>query len=126
MKLSYLFAVLVGGGAGSVLRYILSFYAQKIWGIAFPIGTLLVNLLGCFFIGFAFSFLVERLEMPPFYRLLLITGFLGGFTTFSTFSYETVYMLMNAEHGKLALYTLSSVLLGYLMTFLGYSIGKLL
>ncbi|WP_457601259.1 fluoride efflux transporter CrcB [Hydrogenivirga sp.] len=119
-------AVAVGGALGSVLRFVLSKHVQLRAGIEFPVGTLFVNLVGAFLIGLAFAYLVERLTLSPEVRALLITGFLGGLTTFSTFSYESYSLVMDGEVVKFFYYVLGTNLLGILMTMLGYNLGRLL
>ena len=119
-------AVAIGGAVGSVLRYLLSKYVQKLVGLEFPVGTLFVNLLGAFLIGIAFSYLVEKLALHPLARALLITGFLGGFTTFSTFSYESFSLLTEGEYLKFFLYIFITNGAGILGTFIGFNLGRLL
>ncbi len=119
-------AVALGGALGSVLRYLVSKFVQTKVGIDFPVGTLLVNLIGAFLIGLAFSYLVERLTLSPEVRAFLITGFLGGLTTFSTFSYESLNLILNGEGLKFILYTFGTILLGILMTLAGYNLGRVL
>jgi fluoride exporter len=89
-KMEKLLLVMAGGALGAASRYGISLLAVKMWGTRFPWGTLTVNLAGCFLIGLLFG-LSDRVRMlTPEMRLLLITGFLGALTTFSTFSMETV------------------------------------
>lgn len=88
----YLF-VGVGGMIGSICRYGLSGLLYRTLGDRFPYGTLAVNIVGCFAIGLLMTLFEERWLVPPNLRLFLTIGILGGFTTFSTFSYETVEML---------------------------------
>ena len=124
MSLFHVLAVFVGGGIGSVFRFLVGLYVQKIVNVDFPVGTFVVNALGCFLVGVAFSVLVEHFEIATVYRLLFITGFLGGFTTFSTFSYDATYMFVNGQYLKFLLYTMATVFVGYLLTLAGYYIGK--
>ena len=119
-------AVALGGAVGSVLRFLISKSVQSKAGIEFPVGTLLVNIVGAFLIGLAFSYLVERLSLSPEARALLITGFLGGLTTFSTFSYEGVNLLMDGEVLKFFLYVGGTNVIGLSMTLLGYNLGRLI
>jgi CrcB protein len=118
--------IAIGGALGSVLRYELSKLLQAKAGLNFPIGTFVVNFLACFFIGLFFSYLVEKMNVSPGMRAFLITGFLGGFSTFSTFSYESYYLLVNGELLKFVLYILGSVGGGIFMTLLGYNLGRVL
>ena len=84
----YLFIGL-GGAAGSIARYMLSHLVYNKIGESFPYGTLAVNIAGCLAIGFLMSFMQERLAVNSNYRFFLVIGLLGGFTTFSSFSFET-------------------------------------
>jgi fluoride exporter len=91
--------VMVGGALGAASRYGIGLWTAKTWGTAFPWGTLMVNLVGCFFIGLIFA-LAERVRiLTPDVRLFIITGYLGALTTFSSFAFETV----NAGRAGLAL-----------------------
>ena len=88
----------LGGFVGAACRYLLSTWVQKSSGwISFPIGTLVVNVLGCLFIGFLGGLVISRELFSPTMRLFLLTGLLGGFTTFSTFSFETLMLLRDAN-----------------------------
>ncbi|WP_285269015.1 fluoride efflux transporter CrcB [Kaistella rhinocerotis] len=114
--------VFIGGGAGSVLRYLLSVGAQRFWIVkSFPLGTFLANIIGCFLIGVLVSALVKS---DLHLRLLLITGFCGGFTTFSAFSVESVSLWQSGQFTVLAIYILLSVILGLAAVWLGQSIVK--
>ncbi len=124
--MAFLLAIAVGGAIGSVLRFLVSKFIQTKAGIDFPVGTLLVNLSSAFLIGFFFSFFVERLDLSPNLRALLITGFLGGYSTYSTLFYEAYYMLLNGEWLKAVLYLLLSNGLGLVFVALGYGLGKML
>jgi CrcB protein len=93
--MKYLY-VLIGGGIGAVLRYISSQYFNSMFGSSFLFGTLFVNTIGALIIGFLFN-LFQIYSVQPELRLFIITGFLGGFTTFSTYSLETVQYLMNGN-----------------------------
>ncbi len=85
--------VFVGGGLGAALRYWLSGSVYQWVAPTFPYGTLVVNVLGCFGIGFLMAFFEDRFVVQPLLRIFLTIGVLGGFTTFSTFSFETLAML---------------------------------
>jgi CrcB protein len=117
-------AIAVGGATGSLLRFYLSKFLQKKFGVEFPVGTLIVNLMGAFFIGFFFSYLVEKLDISVELRAFLITGLLGGFTTFSTFSYESFNLIANGEYLKFFAYFMGTNLVGLFLTFLGYNVGR--
>lgn len=117
--------VMLGGSLGAVSRYSISLLAAKTWGTQFPWGTLLVNLIGCFLVGLIFALADRARLLTPGLRLLLITGFLGALTTFSTFSLETV----NAGRAGLTLQPLLNILLnnlgGFALTFAGLWLGGL-
>ncbi|HTP81141.1 MAG TPA: fluoride efflux transporter CrcB [Bacteroidota bacterium] len=120
------FFVFLGGGLGAAARYWLSGAVYRIFPADFPYGTLAVNLIGCFVIGLLMSSLEERFIATPSLRVFLTIGILGGFTTFSSFSYDTVSLLREGELLRAMINTLTSVI-GCLMTCVtGYAIGKLL
>jgi CrcB protein len=118
--------LLVGSGSfiGGVLRYLLSRFIQTGTASAFPYGTLWVNLIGCLFIGVVFG-LSEKTNMPEEWKLFLAMGLLGGFTTFSAFSLETVNLFRNGQLWLAAVYITASLLLGLLATFTGLSLARL-
>lgn len=107
----YLLFIAVGGASGAVARYVLALWIQRMWEGHFPLATLLVNILGSFAIGLLFVFVAEKELVHPDWRGVLMVGFLGAFTTFSTFSLETI-ILLEAGHITHALgYMLLSVTL---------------
>ena len=112
--------LLVGTGSfiGGICRYLLSTLVQAKTPSGFPYGTLLVNLLGCFLIGVLFA-LFEKTEVSTETRLLLVTGVLGGFTTFSAFSGETYHLIRSGHFGIALTYVLISVVVGVSLTFAG-------
>ena len=112
-----LLIIFLGGGAGSVLRFLISRSTQSLWNLGgFPLGTFTVNMLGCLLIGiFSSTIIKEHNEL----KLLLIAGFCGGFTTFSAFSLENLALWQNQNYLMLTLYTAASILLGMLAVWLG-------
>jgi CrcB protein len=114
----------IGGGLGSVLRYMLQVFAGRHIPIAFPMGTFLVNFSGCFLIGIFYSLASRYTGFSPEWRLFLITGICGGFTTFSTFSYDGLMLLKQGSYLYFLLYVIGSVVLGLLATFAGVAIFK--
>lgn len=115
--------VALGGGIGSVLRYIISRGITLYFGQLTMLGTLSVNLIGSFFIGILWA-LVEYKQNFDNLRLLLIVGLLGGFTTFSSYAIETVNLLKDNEFKVAILYIIGSNIGGILLAFLGYFIVK--
>jgi CrcB protein len=105
-------AVATGGAVGCAARYGLTELIQLIWGRGFPAATLVVNVLGSFILGFLFFETLERLTMAPALRAAILTGGLGGFTTFSTFMVESLLLMENGQAGRAALYLGLSVFLG--------------
>jgi len=115
----------LGGGLGSILRYLTSVVTARYYMGIFPWATFTVNILGCIIIGFLIG-LSDRSEIiNPELKLLLITGFCGGYTTFSTFSSENLFLFSNGLYGILATYILSSILLGLLGVLLGSTLARL-
>jgi fluoride exporter len=118
--------VLVGGGLGSVGRYGMSLLAVQLLGTKFPWGTLFVNLIGCFLIGFAFALAERGLNlMNPSVRLFFMTGFLGGLTTFSTYGLETAHSMRAGTHLVTAAYILANNVIGVALVFVGMWVGRL-
>ena len=114
-----------GGAIGSVLRYLASGFVQRLdfWG-SFPGGTLAVNLIGCTVLGLLAGLSDSRYLFGSGARLLVFIGVLGGFTTFSTFSYETLALIRGGEAVKAALNVSASLLLCLAGTWLGYGVAS--
>ena len=116
-----IFIVGAGGFIGSILRFMISGWVQRlaITGV-FPYGTLVVNVLGCFLIGVLGGLAEHRQVLEPGQRLFLMIGVLGGFTTFSTFAFETLSLVQDAEVLKGMVNTLLQVILGFAAAFAGF------
>jgi len=117
--------VFAGGGVGSVARFMLAIWIGQRWGKSFPLGTFVINITGSFLIGFLMTLMAERFLENPEWRLLLVVGGLGGYTTFSTFQYETGKLVMDGELGYAALNIVLSVAVGFVALKLGEMIAKL-
>lgn len=113
----------IGSFLGGICRYALSHIIHVKFPAAFPYGTFTVNLIGCLLIGIVYG-IVEKINLYPEWRLFLATGLLGGFTTFSAFSYETFNLMRNGQAGIAIAYILASVAAGLLFTALGFYMAK--
>ena len=114
----------IGGGLGSILRYAISVFIGKHIPVVFPLGTLLVNISGCFLIGVFYSLVTRYAGFTPEWRLLLITGICGGYTTFSTFSYDGLILLRQGANLSFMIYIIGTVVIGLLATFAGAALFK--
>jgi CrcB protein len=125
--MSFKLLLIIGTGSfiGGALRYLVSFPLLHKYPHGFPWGTLVVNVAGCFMIGFLYGY-AERWSFPKEWRLFLATGVLGGFTTFSAFSNETVTLFNNGQYGYAISYVLSSVIIGIGATFLGLFLARMI
>ena len=116
--------VLIGGGTGAMARYAAGSAIMIRFGGKFPLGTLVINVTGSFLIGFLMTMLTERFKLDPNWRLLLVVGFLGGYTTFSSFEWETYSALRDGARWTGALNVVSSVMLGYAAVWLGAILAR--
>lgn len=118
--------IFLGGGIGAVARYALQGFVHRYSGSSFPLGTLAVNVLGCLLIGYLMIALEERFLVNPTLRIFLIIGILGGFTTFSSFSYETIALLRDGELLFGVINILASLIVCLSATFIGMTVAKLI
>ena len=119
-----LWYIAAGSAIGGVSRYLLGGFLQRQTVGTFPIGTLLINISGSFLLGMILRYAVETPTLTPEARAFLTVGFCGGYTTFSTFSYETVALMEDGQWPRAALYVFLSVGLSLLATFLGFAAAR--
>jgi len=112
------------GGLGALMRYLLGRAAINLGWAALPFGTLIANLLGCFLMGYLSWMLVHRWQLSREFQVIVLTGFLGGFTTFSAFSLETVSLFEQGMSLRALSYVMVSVVLCIVMCFLGLFIAR--
>jgi fluoride exporter len=114
------------GAAGTLARYGLDGWIQYRVGARFPAGTLVINLIGCLLLGVIGEFSLNHISVPPDWRIGLTIGLMGGFTTFSTFGWDTVRMLNDGEWLKAVVYVGASVLGGIICMIAGMRLGNAL
>ena len=116
--------VAIGGGIGSATRYLVGGWFAARFGSAFPYGTFAINVTASFIVGFFLAFAQERVSLAPNLRLFVAVGFIGGYSTFSTFEYESVRLLQDGEMLLGAVYLLGSVIIGGLAAIGGIALGS--
>jgi len=114
----------LGGFLGANARYLLGGYISEQWGTVFPLGTFVINVTGSFILGFFLAYAQERPWVEPGARLLFAVGFVGAYTTFSTFEYETLRLLQERELLLAGLNIVGSVLTGAIAVFGGFVLGE--
>ena len=115
-----------GGGIGSILRYLCQKWVYQLYPSIFPWGTFLVNIVGCFLIGVFFAASEKATVVTAGWRLFLMTGICGGYTTFSAFAFENMNLVRSGNATYMLLYSIGSVVLGILAVFAGAGLMKLL
>jgi len=119
-------AISLGAIAGALSRYYLTLWFAQRFGTAFPYGTFFINLTGCFGMGFFLTFGLERVAtIPPEVRLMVTTGFLGAYTTFSTYGLESVTLLRNRNFPAASFYWAGSAILGIISVQLGILLARI-
>ncbi len=114
----------IGGGSGAILRHASTLIINKYWHYSFPLATFSINILGSFLIGLFAAYLLPKFGEDTLLKYLLITGFCGGYTTFSTFSIENYQLLQEGKFFTLFLYISSSIIVGILFVFCGLLTGR--
>ncbi|MEJ2008057.1 MAG: fluoride efflux transporter CrcB [Acidobacteriota bacterium] len=120
-----IFLLIVFGSAGTLARYALGGLVQYHTDSSFPMGTLAVNLLGCFLLGYVGEYALQHLSIPPDWRVGITVGFFGAFTTFSSFAYESSRMLEEGDWVKTVLYVSVSVVAGLLLALTGIHLADI-
>jgi fluoride exporter len=116
----------IGGFAGAIARYALGVWIYNRMGTRFPYGTFVINMTGCFLIGAILTVLDSRIGVPPAWRLAIPIGFIGAYTTFSTFEYETLRSVQSGQASIGLLNVALSVVVGYFAVWLGVMAGRAL
>lgn len=116
--------IMLGGGAGSLARYLAGSVIMNRFGGRFPIGTMIINVTGSFLIGILMTLFTERFAPAPVWRPLLVIGFLGGYTTFSSFEWETLSAVREGGMWVGLANVVGSVTLGYLAVWLGAALAR--
>ncbi len=117
--------VALGGALGSVTRYLVGGWVAERLGVSFPYGTLIINITASFIIGFFLAFAQERSRLSPYWRLFIAVGFIGGYSTFSTYEYESIRLLQDGEMLLGGVYMLGSVAGGAAAAIGGIALGSL-
>lgn len=119
------FAVAVGGFFGAIARYVVGqWFAELVRVTGFPWGTLIINLVGCFVLSLFITVALDLLVISPFSRVGISTGFIGAFTTFSTFTLDTIQLLQTHQLGYAGLYLFSSIFLCIAMSAFGIVVAR--
>jgi len=124
MSLYNILVIGIGGFFGAICRFVISKQMAFWLGDSFPFGTLLVNAVGSFLLGFLSRYLLEHFVVTELFRVSILIGFLGAFTTFSTFSYESITLLQEGDLLKAAINIISNVLLCLILCFVGFQFSK--
>ena len=124
LLLAMLLYVALGSAIGGVSRYLLGGLVQRMLDTTFPAGTLLVNVTGSFLLGAIIRYALETPSLTPEVRAFLTIGVCGGYTTFSTFSYETMALLEDGEWARAGVYITASVILSLIATFTGFALAR--
>lgn len=118
--------VALGGAIGSVARYLVSVWSARLAGSQFPWGTLTVNIVGAFLIGLMVETIARRFDASTEMRAFLVTGVLGGFTTWSSFTLDAVVLFERGDWGLSALYLVGSLVVSFAAVFAGLALGRAL
>ncbi|AHF06233.1 camphor resistance protein CrcB [Desulfitobacterium metallireducens DSM 15288] len=121
-----LWVIALGGALGALTRYELGLWISNKWNQGFPLHTFLINITGAFLLGFLNILFLERMTISPLWRLGIGVGFLGAYTTFSTFGFEVITLLEGGSYITAATYTLLSILIGFAGVALGIGLARII
>ena len=119
-----LLLIAIGGAFGSVARYLLSMFVLRVTGTLFPLGTFVVNVVGCLVFGAIAGAAIQRVQLTPALRLFLLTGILGGFTTFSSYAFESFALLRDGQFAWASMNIVGQVVAGLVGMWGGYVIAN--
>jgi len=119
-------AVGIGAFLGANLRFVVGTWAAERFGVDFPYGTFIVNVSGAFAVGMVLAFMGERLGLSPLWRLFFVTGFLGGYTTFSSYAWEALVLAEGGAWVRAAVYVVGSNVVGFIGVWLGAMLARLI
>lgn len=119
-----IFLIALFGAIGTLARYGIQLVTLERWGAAFPFGTLFINLAGCFFLGLIGQITLNKMLVSPDLRIAIAIGFFGGFTTFSSFGWETAKLLETGEWLRASTYVAASVFIGLLLSVAGIRLAN--
>ncbi|MFZ3102473.1 MAG: fluoride efflux transporter CrcB [Desulfitobacteriaceae bacterium] len=117
-------AIALGGALGTLSRYSLGLWVSSKWNQGFPLPTFIINISGAFLLGFLNILFLERFTLDPIWRLGIGVGFLGAYTTFSTFGYEVIMLLEGGSYWTAGLYTTLSIFVGFIGVALGVGLAR--
>lgn len=126
IRMSELWVIAIGGALGALTRYELGLWISSKWNQGFPIHTFLINVTGAFLLGFLNILFIERMTISPLWRLGIGVGFLGAYTTFSTFGFEVITLLEVGSYATAAAYTFLSIIIGFAGVALGVGLARML
>jgi len=126
LKLQKYLLIAIGGALGSIARYWVGSAIAGRMGFKFPYGTLVVNITACLIIGFSLTYLSRRADLSPAWRFLIPIGFIGAYSTFSTYEWETLAEVRSGAFALAALYAVGSLVLGLAATWAGAALGEML
>ncbi|HVJ49897.1 fluoride efflux transporter CrcB [Desulfitobacterium sp.] len=126
IEIHELWVIAIGGALGALSRYELGVWISNKWNQGFPLHTFLINISGAFLLGFLNILFIERMTVSPLWRLGIGVGFLGAYTTFSTFGFEVITLLEGGSYTTAATYTFLSIVIGFVGVALGIGLARII